>query len=84
MLLLLLHPRLHRTHLHYLTHLAERTRAKLGIKKIFFPPGAEGISELVGTMFTVKYFAQASLPLLPRALPPHFAENMFNLTGVNR
>lgn len=45
---------------------------------------AEGISELVGTMFTVKYFAQASLPLLAASPPPHFTENMFNLTGVNR
>lgn len=33
---------------------------------------AEGISELVGTMFTVKHFAQASLPLPPPALPHIF------------
>ncbi len=38
------------------------------LRRLFFII-AEGISELVGTMFTVKYFAQASLPLLPQALP---------------
>lgn len=68
-MLLPLQPRFDQTHLYFLIHLAERTRVKWGIKKAFFFVIAEGISELVGTMFTVKYFAQASLPLLPEALP---------------
>lgn len=53
-------------HAYYLIHLEEKTGVKLGFNKI---SSAEGISELVGTMFTVKHFAQASLPLLPQALP---------------
>lgn len=66
----------------------EREEEKRGIKqkKRFYIYVAvlisEGISELVGTMFTVKHFAQASLPPPPPALPHTFSrENMFNLTG---
>lgn len=43
---------------------------------------AEATSELVGTVFTARHFARASL--LPPALPPHVAEHMFHLTGVKR
>lgn len=56
-------------HTYYFIHLEEKTGVKLGFNTIFFFLIAEGISELVGTMFTVKHFAQASLPLLPQALP---------------
>lgn len=88
MLLLPQHP----THLYFLPPSRRESKRKsweLKQKKKIFHLFyvflvADGISELVGTMFTVKYFAQASLPLLPPALPHIFAENMFNLTGVNR
>ena len=73
-------PRLGRTY--FLTHLQEKTQAKLGFIKVLFL-FEEGISWLVATVFTSKRRAQASLPLPLRA-QLHILHSVFNLTGVKR